>query len=77
VCLYIVCAFSLSLKCIDLVKKQYLKLQAFFYKDILGLDREYAENNWGVRVIGSTVEFHYICGSVLKRAQKTEHKVVV
>ena len=32
-------------------KKHYFKIQAFVYKDILSLDRQYAENNPGIRVV--------------------------
>ena len=56
VCIYIVCASLFSLNYIDLGKKNYFNIQAFVYKDILSLDRQYAENNLGIRVIGCTVE---------------------
>ena len=42
--IYIICAFSFSLKYIDLDKKHYFNIQPFFYRDILSLDRQYAEN---------------------------------
>jgi hypothetical protein len=45
VCIYTVRAFSVSLKYIDLDKKHYFNIKAFVYKDILSLDRQYAENN--------------------------------
>jgi hypothetical protein len=45
------CAFSYSLKYIDLDKKHYFNTQAFVYKDILSLDRQYAKNNPGIRVV--------------------------
>ena len=38
VCIYIIRAFSLSLKYIDLDDKQYFNLKAFVYKDVLSLD---------------------------------------
>jgi ABC-type Mn2+/Zn2+ transport system permease subunit len=41
-CIYIISAFSFSLKYIDLDKKHYFDIQAFVYKDILSLDRQYA-----------------------------------
>ena len=43
--IYIIGAFSFLLKYIDLDKKHYFDIQAFVYKDILSLDRQYAENN--------------------------------
>ena len=49
--IYIVCAFWFSLKYIDLDNKHYFKVQPFVYRDILSLDRQYAENNLGIRVI--------------------------
>jgi len=54
VCIYIVCAFLFLLKYIDLDKKHYFNLHAFVYKYILNLDRQYAENNPGIREIGYT-----------------------
>ena len=48
--IYIVRAFWFSLKYIDLDKKHYFNLQAFVYKDILSLDRQYAENNLVISV---------------------------
>jgi hypothetical protein len=51
VCKYIVCAFSFSLKYIDLDKKHYFNFQGFVYNDILCVKRQYAENNPGIRVI--------------------------
>jgi hypothetical protein len=48
--IYIVCVFSFSLKYINLDKKYYLNIQEFVYKDILILDRRYADNNQGIRV---------------------------
>jgi len=51
VCIYIVCAFSVSLKYIDLDKKHYFNLQGFVYNDILSVDKQYAGNNPGIRVI--------------------------
>jgi len=51
VCIYIVRAFSFSLKYIDLDKKYYLNIQGFVYKDILSVDRQYAQNNPGIRVL--------------------------
>ena len=50
VCIYTVRAFSFSLKYIDFDKKHYFNLQAFVYKYILSLDRQYAENNPGITV---------------------------
>jgi len=50
VCVYIVCAFLFSLKYINLDKKHYFNIRAFVYKVILSLDRQYAENNQGIRV---------------------------
>jgi len=49
--IYIVCAFWFSLKYIDLDKKHYFKVHPFVCRDILRLDRQYAENNPGIRVI--------------------------
>jgi len=49
--LSIVDDFLCSLKYIDLDKKHYFNLQAFIYKDILSLDRQYAENNPGIKMI--------------------------
>ena len=49
VCIYIVRAFSVSLKCIDSDKKHYFNLQGFVYNDILSVDRQYAENNPGIK----------------------------
>ena len=51
VCIYIVRAFSISLKYIDLEKRHYFNIKAFVYKDILSVDRQYAENNPVIRVI--------------------------
>jgi len=51
VCIYTICAFSFSLKYIDLDKKHYFNIKAFVYKDILSLDRQYAENNLVIRVL--------------------------
>jgi len=51
VCVYVICAFTFSLKFIDLDKKHYLNIHAFVYKDILILDRQYAENNPGIIVL--------------------------
>ena len=51
VCMYIIRAFSFSLKYIDLDQKHYFNIQPFVYKDILSLDRQYAENNPGIRVL--------------------------
>ena len=51
VCKYVVCAFSISLKYIDLDKKHYFNFQGFVYNDILSVERQYAENNPGIRVI--------------------------
>ena len=50
-CIYIVRAFSISLKYLDLDKKHYFNLQGFVYNDILSVERQYAENNPGIRVI--------------------------
>ena len=44
VCIYVIYAFSFSLKYIDLGKKHYFNIQAFVNKDILRLDRQYAKN---------------------------------
>jgi hypothetical protein len=49
--IYIICAFSFSLKYIVLDTKHYFNIQAFVYKDILSLDRQNAENNPGIRVV--------------------------
>ena len=51
VCIYNVCVFWFSLNCIDLDKKYYFNIQAYVYKDILSLDRQYAENNPVIRVL--------------------------
>jgi hypothetical protein len=51
VCIYTACASSFSLKYIDLDKKNYFNIQAFFYKVILSVGRQYEENNPGIRVI--------------------------
>jgi len=51
VCVYVICAFTFSFKFIDLDKKHYLNMHAFVYKDILILDRQYAENNPGIIVL--------------------------
>jgi len=48
---YTVCAFSFSLKYIVLIQKYYFNLQAFVCKDILSVDRQYADNNPVIRVI--------------------------
>jgi len=56
VCVYIVHAFSISIKYIHLDKKHYCNIKAFVYKDILSVDRQYAENNLRIRVIGSAEE---------------------
>ena len=50
VCVYIVRAFLFSLKYINLYKKHYFNIRAFVYKDILSLDRQYAETNPEIRV---------------------------
>ena len=42
VCVYVICAFSFSLKYIDLDKKHYLNIDAFVFKNILILDRQYS-----------------------------------
>ena len=42
VCVYVICAFSFSLKYIDSNKKHYSNIHAFVYKDILILHRQYA-----------------------------------
>ena len=51
VCIYILRAFLISLKYIDLDKKLCFNLQRFVYNDILSVDRQYTENNPGIRVI--------------------------
>jgi hypothetical protein len=51
VCIYIRCAFLFSLKYIDLDVKHYFTVQAFVYKDILSLDRQYAEIYLGIIVL--------------------------
>jgi hypothetical protein len=56
VCIYILRAFLISLKYIDLDKKYYFNLHEFIYEDTLSLERQYAENNSGKRGIGPTVE---------------------
>jgi hypothetical protein len=43
VCIYVMCVFSFSLKYIDLDKKHYFTIQVYVYKDILSLDRQFAE----------------------------------
>ena len=48
---YIIHALPYSLKYIALDKKHYFKVQPFVYRDIFSLDRHYAENNPGIRVI--------------------------
>jgi len=37
-------------------KKYYFNLHEFIYKGPLSLERQYAENNSGIRVIGPNVE---------------------
>ena len=49
--IYIRRAFLFTSKYIDLDMKHYVNIQAFVYKNILSLDREYAENNPGIRVL--------------------------
>jgi len=48
---YIIHALPCSLKYIDLDTKHYFNIQPFVYRDILSLDRQYAENSPGIRVI--------------------------
>ena len=43
-------------KYVDFDKKHYFNIKAFVYKDILSVDRQYAENNLRIRVIGSAEE---------------------
>jgi len=68
--MYIICAFSFSLKYIDLDKKFYFNMQSFVYKDILSLDRRYAENNLGNGVLSCncvTVAVYYVIALLLIR----------
>jgi hypothetical protein len=46
--LHMILAVSFSLKYIDLDKKHYLRLHTFVYRDVLSLDRQYAENDEGL-----------------------------
>jgi hypothetical protein len=48
---YIIHALPYLLKYISLDKKHYFNVQPFVCWDILSLDRQYAENNLGIRVI--------------------------
>ena len=43
VCVYVIRAFLFSLKYIDLNMKNNINIQAFVYRNILSLDRQYAE----------------------------------
>ena len=51
VCMYIVHAFSISLKYIDLEKRHYFNIKVFVYKVILSVDRQNTENNPVISVI--------------------------